>query len=32
VTYETAIASSFDPKGFRELIESGARAGAKGRR
>jgi twitching motility protein PilT len=32
VTYETAIASSFDPKGFRELIEFGARAGAKGRR
>ena len=28
VTYETAIASSFDPKGFRELIEFGASRGS----
>lgn len=27
VTYETAIASSSDPKGFRDLIEYGSRAG-----
>ncbi len=26
VTYETAIASAFDPKGFRELVEFGAKA------
>ncbi|MEO0078363.1 MAG: PilT/PilU family type 4a pilus ATPase [candidate division WOR-3 bacterium] len=25
VTYETAIASAFDPKGFRELVEFGSR-------
>jgi twitching motility protein PilT len=26
VTYETAIASSFDPKGFRDLIEFGSKS------
>jgi twitching motility protein PilT len=26
VTYETAIASAFDPKGFRDLIEFGAKS------
>jgi len=26
ITYETALANAFDPKGLRELVELGAKA------